>query len=667
MSEELPLSEVSFTELKGNRKGVMLGEEDFFLEVEKHGKTWKFRLVDMFAGEVLTSWKGVADLEDLLYAKRTSIVRTKIKQRWSNYKEVLEKILLEIESNLEKWEEEKKEEESVKFSETVEAKIQAELNKILEAENQLEALEPHLDNVIVGETENKKAAFVLLTGSKYKDPKKKQIILFKGTEGCGKSTLARELTAAYKVKEVGRFSAHALDYTNLEGFDVLLLKELGSMDMEKQGISTLKFLSADDRGYTVEITVKDENTGKFTTEQHRIPCVTVISTTTRLILDPQFERRAWLFNVDESFEQTKRVLKWKAERKRQEDEKILGVREITDYEFSREVLKRFIQQLKPQKVIIPFRETLNEVLETNVSRIRGDIDKLHTFIELYALFNLKRLQKLKENVYAVTPEVCIEGLRVILKPLTNMLAKVDERTKTILKVLKELEFCKGDVINKSDRDKIAVKIGRSDHTVLAYLNFLENAGLLSCNEKKPKSFTLLYNLEEIEEKLTGLCSKIESEHDLIIKMQKEAQKWFNSISEIQTLRMGMCFSKKMMKPTEIMGSFEERGSKNGQGLQNFRKYMPYRKNWISNSELIVSQGSLEKRNSKDVQIEKLNIPQKDSWIKKREGSKITTKTGEAMFQCPICRQQGKPMFFATQHDLNVHITRVHGGYPDYVR
>ena len=162
MSEELPLSEVSFTELKGNRKGVTLGEEDLFLEVEKHGKTWKFRLVDMFADEVLTSWKGVADLEDLLYAKRTSIIRSKIKQRWSNYKEILEKILLEVENHLEAWEEKQKEEESVKFSETVEAKIQAELNKILEAENQLEALEPHLDNVIVGETENKKAVFVLI-------------------------------------------------------------------------------------------------------------------------------------------------------------------------------------------------------------------------------------------------------------------------------------------------------------------------------------------------------------------------------------------------------------------------------------------------------------------------------------------------------------------------
>jgi len=116
-----------------------------------------------------------------------------------------------------------------------------------------------LDNVICGESENKQAILILLTGSKYKDIEKKSIVILKGTEGSGKSTLASTLSTFFKTKEVGRFSQHALDYTNLEGFEVLYLKELGSMDMEKQGISTIKFLGVDDRGYTVEITVRDLN------------------------------------------------------------------------------------------------------------------------------------------------------------------------------------------------------------------------------------------------------------------------------------------------------------------------------------------------------------------------------------------------------------------------
>jgi len=72
-------------------------------------------------------------------------------------------------------------------------------------------------------------------------------------------------------------------------------------------------------GFVVEYTVKD-NAGRFRTEQRRIPAMTVISTTTRLLLDSQFERRAWLFNVDESEQQTERIKKmegldWTAERR----------------------------------------------------------------------------------------------------------------------------------------------------------------------------------------------------------------------------------------------------------------------------------------------------------------------------------------------------------------
>ncbi|MGB9854834.1 MAG: hypothetical protein ACPLRY_08560 [Candidatus Bathyarchaeales archaeon] len=38
-----------------------------------------------------------------------------------------------------------------------------------------------------------------------------------------------------------------------------------------------------------------------------------------------------------------------------------------------------------------------------------------------------------------------------------------------------------------------------------------------------------------------------------------------------------------------------------------------------------------------------------------------------LLECPLCRSVGKPMFFATQQDLQGHIKAVHTGYPDYVR
>lgn len=179
------------------------------------------------------------------------------------------------------------------------------------SDNMLEALKLHLDNVLVGEDENKIAVFCLLCGGKFKsiDPRMVQMILLKGTEGAGKSTFMMAVSEGFRVKDVGRFTSHALDYTNLEGYEILRLKEIGVMDQESQGTATIKFLSADDKGYTVEVTVRDKDTGELTTKQYRIPPITVISSTTRIELDPQFQRRCWIFNVNEGPEQTERVLK----------------------------------------------------------------------------------------------------------------------------------------------------------------------------------------------------------------------------------------------------------------------------------------------------------------------------------------------------------------------
>jgi len=560
-------------------------------------------------------------------------------------------------------------EEKLKFSEDVEADIETELAKIVNAENQLEALKPHLDSLIVKEEDNKKSFCVLLAGSKYSDVEKKQIIVFKGMEGGGKTVLARELCRSYRVKEVGRFSAHALDYSNLENYDVLFLKELGAMDMEKQGVSTLKFLSSDDRGYVVEITVRDEETGKFTTEQHRIPCMTVVSTTTRLILESQFERRAWLFSVDESEEQTKEVLKWKAKRKKQKAEKLLGLRKYTDYEFSSEVLRRFIEQLEPKKIIIPFPETVSKVLGSKVLRVRGDIDKLYTFIELYGLFNLKRLQKLNENVYALTPEICVEAFKIIMKPLANMLSKMDERTRAIFEALKKIrdveERLVGDEkveveikyserhseITKKIRDRIAVEIGKSERIVRRFLNFLANSGFVSSDQKKPKTYTLLYNVETIEQKLSGVLDKFETSNLLIGEMRKEAQKW---------LKIGLV--------NKVLGDTINKNEKEGvREKKNLNLIMPYQKKRLTNTDLGINKASLPEKPSESWTNQKCPIVQKEKtkepWIKKRKGTKIITKTGEVMFVCPRCKQHGKQLFFANEEDLKLHIVRLHTGRP----
>lgn len=538
------------------------------------------------------------------------------------------------------------------FDADTETQIKQEVQRVHDAENQLEALKPHLDKIIVGEDNTKQTVAVLLRSAKEPYAESKQIIILKATEGAGKSSLLNKLVKGYKVKEVGRFSAHALDYTNLAGYEILLLKELGSMDEEKQGVSTVKFLSADDRGYTVEITAKDEETGKFTTEQYKIPPITVASTTTRLILDPQFERRAWAPGLDETSEQTDRIRKWKATNEKQNAEKMLGIRKLTDYEFSTEVYRRFVESYEPKTIIIPFPEKLLEVLGKDVLRVRGDFDKLLNFAKLYGSFNLKRLKEIKPNIYVLSAEVAVEALKVALEPLATMLSKIDTRSKQLFGALKEIIDIKewhdengaheekitytqkGAVIDKKVREKIAVSLGKSEKTIRDFFNQLESSGYVSGNQKKPKTHTLLYDVEAIETKIGRISAKIESADNLILEMQKEASEW---------LRTGLeNFSLTVRKESADEGN----GSVDVVSRTVDKK--------ISNPSLMLSQVVLTESESEDRQIVKSPMIQADS---------------SGLISCPFCRDSEKSMFFVSRPDLDQHVEAFHTGRPsksDYV-
>jgi len=546
---------VKFVIMRGVEKGVAI-DGDRFLHVKFENNKCLVKLHDLKEKKAITGWITLNNVENLRTSRNSKPVRDKLKGK-------LENVIQIVQDNIHRWleksgEKEVSEEALPKFAAEVESKINDEVKRILEADNQLESLKPHLDNVIVGEDNNKLTIFVLLIGSKSSSAKLKVIVILRGTSGGGKSNLAKGTTGGYNVNEVGRFTTHALDYSDLEDFEVLYVKELGKMDEEKSGVSTLKFLSADDEGYNVQYTTRDERTGRLRTEKSQIPCITVISTTTRLVLDPQIERRAWLLTVDESEELTKKVLKAKAKRERQESEKKMGLREITDYEYSKEVIRRFVKQIKLQTVIIPFPNTLTETYSSKFLRLRGDIDKIYTFIKLYGSLNLKRLWKLNGEVYVVTPEVAVEALNTIKVIVSQMLVKIETRTKEVLEALNEIDVnagltdprftgeeahpirihpnLEGIQINKQIREQIARHLRVSDDTVRKRLNALCSAGYLSSDEakgRKGKTFTLLYDVDEILIKLTEESGILRSPHSLMAEMEKEAQDWLEEKCGIQ--------------------------------------------------------------------------------------------------------------------------------------
>lgn len=49
----------------------------------------------------------------------------------------------------------------------------------------------------------------------------------------------------------------------------------------------------------------------------------------------------------------------------------------------------------------------------------------------------------------------------------------------------------------------------------------------------------------------------------------------------------------------------------------------------------------------------------DSWILRREGSRGYARDGGVLYQCLLCAERGRPMFFATQADLESHTAALH--------
>ncbi|RLI17879.1 hypothetical protein DRO54_10880, partial [Candidatus Bathyarchaeota archaeon] len=415
--------------------------------------------------------------------------------------------------------------------------------RILTSEDPLEEIRKLLtDYGIIGEDKNKVAIFILLLSGKIRNDKLKQIILLKGEPGAGKSKLM-EIANFFKVKDVGRFTKHALDYSDLINYEVLRLKEIGHMDKEEQGVSTLKFVSSEDRGYVVEYTIRGED-GKLKTERSIIPCITVITSTARVNVDSQFERRSWTFNPDESEEQTKRILEYKAKRWKEENLKMLGLIKETSWERADRILRAIVELLDSEvKVIVPFTESLTKILETKKLRVRGDYDKIYALVYC-GHFLLQHKLGVKEingsRVVIADPNYAYNMIKLIEEPLTSMSLELEKRARLLIKNLEELNITQtGNTIGKEEREQLARMMGKSEDTIRRYLNSWVKAGYLSKTggRGRPVTFTLLYDLEEIKRRVSNVLKKLEKD-DLIEEMKKEKEQFIKNLDTF-TVRAGL--------------------------------------------------------------------------------------------------------------------------------
>jgi hypothetical protein len=546
--EEVNLSFINDT------PGIGVGHEWLFIPVEHliggraSENLWRFRIRDLRNPPATEcAWVSLREVQLLSTSTVARQFRSCLEAEFGGtWRTALDYLILRIQENEGRFirqapQQEAEDEEEVveQFRVNLSADELEEVENILNSPNAIERINtPHLDNIVSGENDNKQVIFTTLLSGKSPNPKMKQMILIKGRAGGGKSTLMN-IANLYRYKEVGRFTKHALDYSSesFRGIEVLKLKEFGNADDEKEGVSVIKFLSADDNGYNVEYVVRDEATGRMRTETSHIPPLTIISSTNRVDIDEQYTRRNWILNPDESAEQTERVRQWTAKDNNERAYVSLGILAETSKERSTRILMGLLDRIPPCEVIVPFADALTSILEANNLRVRGDYGRLITLVQLYGILIQRSLPNVTREdgtvIVVMTPERAIEVLNLAMGPLTTMTSSLEQRDRRIINLLKEHNCdIKGAAIDKTLRDTIATHSGLTSESIRLYLNQLENSGYMTSEEgpQRRKTWYLLYSLEELERKLSSVSDKLKKPRGIIEKMWNETLAWAQAIA-----------------------------------------------------------------------------------------------------------------------------------------
>jgi len=421
--------------------------------------------------------------------------------------------------------------------------------RILKSPHVLQIIKILLDESIRRESRNKVYAFLIMLTAKHPDPALKQILVLGGSPGGGKTTVANVLKQLVRTKKVGRFTEHAMDYSDLEKYQLLYIQELLDLEQQKKmGVSSVRFLSADDQGYTVEFTSGDAKTG-FKTQQRKIPAMTVISTTTVVDTEAQFERRIHRMNMDESRQTTRAVLDWKAQ-----EEKRAVLEWLGDVKPRRGIyiLKAIIDLLKPCHIsTAAISHTMSQILKDTYLRARGDYSKLLALTAMTAWLHQQQRPYVTRGVTAqeermifALPQDAYYALQVGLQPILTMMTQLDKRLRDLLPVVyqlkdlkytykrgKELDTVDGFTVNQLlPKAREAVKPDLPRHTLYLWLKTLEDRGILAVSKLGAENVYSLISAPEGIDVRVDKVSDLRSESEIGVKLQKEAESFFFSIS-----------------------------------------------------------------------------------------------------------------------------------------
>ncbi len=335
------------------------------------------------------------------------------------------------------------------------------------------------DGFIIGEVESKHTLNFNCVGARLG---LSTINTLKGASSIGKTNTANVVTGLHRTKKVGSLSDTALKYADdLHHIDILYIQE--TLEEEFKNKET-RLMSADDGGFIAETTIKNPKTGEFEVQQTTIPVKTLVTTTTAIELDPEFASRNFIIPVDDSEEQTKRILE---ENFKSTEKKLQEIKGEMDFNMKYMDIKDSYNLLKIFTVLIPYEANLLEIFPTSNPRARRDSKKLMQLIKESALlFQFQRCRaELNDQPVLVASWADLAHAIILGGPILEAtLTGFDKRLIEALPVIYELIDEGGYVTTKS----LQKKLKKSSKYAWQILNFFEDNGYIYHDSETKRSF-----------------------------------------------------------------------------------------------------------------------------------------------------------------------------------
>lgn len=635
----LDLREIHYSELKTNIRGVMLGEEELFLEITKKRKLWKLKLRDMFTQESLTAWVKLLDLEDLRRS-RGKPIRGKLQTRWQNIAEITERILIEIEENRNEWEKKSTSTEvdsKQQFTEDImeeawnllrDPAFFYKLGKIFEYGFVIPKI--NKPRFVIGEERNKRLLGPLLIGASKLNMT--SIIKLLGDIGTAKDTMLRMWLKLLPINSIERsyITAASLRYSShMKNADLLYIPD--SPELRGEVGRHLRFMRADDGGLISEYATRDSETGEMTTKIARLPVKGVATTSNAVTGDTALESGMWTLRTNGTEALTQQVkeekLKFRAGKRRLFPEDEL---KVWMYSFKILVTEELLEGLPK----VPFAEDLIKLLESERSESRRDPDKLCDLISLIAW--ARRFQKEQDKRDEADFIDLYFALQIGLDAITQTISELDEKEQKIYQAVKN------GVMEEVTCRYTANEVMIPYKTCYRYLEKLVDKGFLLKDKKQGRNIYSVFSEKKPKEFLMLQGRNFEQPKQLMQFILKS----FRGFSLSHRGRDIIFF-------VDPITGEEVRVNANGEVTVREKIYS-YPREKVRRS----------KRGRETVsELENKPKPILPSEMRNEKSLIDKNTLPEGMIVCPLCASFGKQMLFNSQHDLDLHIQGLHSGYP----